>query len=228
MADLSDLSGNNRSLLVMFILFSLITTTQYVAAIVAHSLALKADCVSMAVDAVSYLFNMVAECQENRSWRAVLELVMSAVSLSLLGYFTGFFFLEAAHMAGLLPTAGEEEEEDVDARIVLTFAALGIAFDVISLLSYKVWHLDGASTTTNVNMLSALLHVLSDLARSTTTFVEGLILLRAPSVHSGAIDGWSALIVCTLISFGVLGGVGKWMSELGACLRGGPSAKVLV
>ena len=41
------LSGNNKSLLVMFILFSLITGLQYVAAVIAHSVALKADCASM-------------------------------------------------------------------------------------------------------------------------------------------------------------------------------------
>ena len=109
----------------------------------------------------------------------------------------------------------------MDANIVLTFAALGIAFDAISLWSYKHYHLDAeaSASRTNVNMLSALLHVLSDLARSTTTFVEGLILLRAPCIDSAAIDGWSALIVCTLIAVGVLSGVGKWMSELGAYLK---------
>ena len=41
------LSGNSKSLLVMFSLFTLITGTQYVAAMIAHSLALQADCASM-------------------------------------------------------------------------------------------------------------------------------------------------------------------------------------
>ena len=153
---------------------------------------------------------MVAECQTVKSTRALLELVMSATSLVrlalaarhawhaparsapalhagvsscrqlLLAYFTGYFFIEAAHTAGLFPSADGEEEEDVNPYIVLCFAALGILFDVLSLLSYKAWHLDsnqsgapdGAKPNsktninkTNINMLSALLHVLSDFAR---------------------------------------------------------------
>jgi Co/Zn/Cd efflux system component len=167
------LSGNGKSLLVMFILFSTITATQYYAAILAHSVALKADCASMAVDAVSYLGNMVAECTSHKRCRAILELIMSAASLMLLGYFTRAFFLEAAASVGLLRSSSSEAgEEDVDAMIVLSFAALGILFDVLSLASYKAWHADpsgrpGAATAASpsINMLSALLHVLSDLAR---------------------------------------------------------------
>lgn len=173
----------------------------------------------MAVDSLSYLGNMLAECQTSSITRARLELAMSAVSLLLLAYFTGYFFIEAAHNAGLLPEEGAREE-DVNPYIVLAFAALGVLFDVLSLLAYKVWHMDPAATssggakTNSVNMLTALLHVMSDFVRSTTTFVEGLVLLSYPSINGAVIDGWSALIVCTVISFGVLGGCVSWVREL--------------
>jgi len=219
------MSGNSKSLLVMFILFSLITATQYVAAIVAHSLALQADCASMAVDAISYLFNMAAECQADRSVRALLELVMSFVSLVLLSYFTGFFFVEAALDVGFLPSSDGANEDTVDPALVLIFAGLGILFDMFSLFSYKVWHVDEPRSQndtqaqrSNINMFSALLHVLADTARSTTTFVEGLILMNAPGLDSATIDGWCALIVCALIAIGVLGGAAKWCLELRAYL----------
>lgn len=221
------LSGNSKSLLVMFTLFSTITALQYYAAVVAHSVALKADCASMAVDALSYLGNMVAECTSDKRCRAILELIMSATSLMLLAYFTVIFFIEAAMSVGLLRSSDREAEaEEVDASIVLFFAALGILFDILSLTSYKVWHMDAqephggrematsASRSVNINMLSALLHVLSDLARSTTTFIEGLVLVFLPVLNSAAVDGWSALVVCTLIFvFGVLHGVYQWMGE---------------
>jgi len=79
---------------------------------------------------------MVAECATDRSSRALLELLMSAVSLGLLGYFTGYFFIEASRSVGLLPAHGGEEEV-VDPYIVVFFAGLGILFDVLSLCSYK-------------------------------------------------------------------------------------------
>ena len=237
------LTGNTKSLLTMFVLFSAITTTQYVAAVIAHSVALKADCGSMAVDSVSYLFNIVAECHTDRRGRARLALVMSGASLALLAYFTASFALEAARNVGLIgSSAAAEEEATVDPYIVITFAALGILFDVLSLLSYKVWHLDEAaaqqqqqkerrsssSSSSSINMLSALLHVLSDLARSLTTFVEGVILLRAPGLDSAAIDGWSALVVCTLISFGLLGGLARWVGEAWTHCHGGGEVVLLL
>ena len=60
------LSGNTKSLLMMFVLFTLITAAQWVGGVMAHSLALQADCASMGVDALSYVGNMLAECQTDR------------------------------------------------------------------------------------------------------------------------------------------------------------------
>eukprot|EP00310_Coccolithus_braarudii_P005772 CAMPEP_0183378420 /NCGR_PEP_ID=MMETSP0164_2-20130417/124905_1 /TAXON_ID=221442 /ORGANISM="Coccolithus pelagicus ssp braarudi, Strain PLY182g" /LENGTH=265 /DNA_ID=CAMNT_0025555979 /DNA_START=569 /DNA_END=1366 /DNA_ORIENTATION=- len=247
----------------------------------------------MAVDALSYVGNLVAECRTDldASSRALLELSMSAASLLLLAAFTGYFMVEGAKNAGLLGQAPGEDEEEVDAFIVLGFAALGIVFDVLSLIAYQLWHLGPGKTTellpsdtptslqpldaravyhegppaaltpepdaapaaaarrvppedadrrgdatllppneplacsrggsgsggggrSSINMLSALLHVLSDLARSTTTLVEGVFLLLRPELGGAMIDGWSALAVCALISFGVLTGIGKWLHEL--------------
>ena len=57
-----NVSGNALSLLTAFVLFSTITAVQYYYATVANSNALKADCVSMAVDALAFLGNLFAEC----------------------------------------------------------------------------------------------------------------------------------------------------------------------
>ncbi len=71
----------------------------------------------------------------------------------------------------------------------------------------------------SINMLSALLHVMSDLARSTTTLVEGVLLHTHPELDGADVDGWSALVVCLLISLGLCGGVVKWTQEFRAYLR---------
>ncbi|GMH57119.1 hypothetical protein TL16_g02295 [Triparma laevis f. inornata] len=59
------LTGNAKTLLISTFLFLTITTGQYFAAIAASSIALKADCVSMLVDALSYIGNLFAECTPN-------------------------------------------------------------------------------------------------------------------------------------------------------------------
>ena len=71
----------------------------------------------------------------------------------------------------------------------------------------------------SINMLSALLHVLSDLARSITTLVEGVLLHTHPQLDGADVDAWSALVVCFLISLGLCGGAVKWTQEFRAHLR---------
>ena len=71
----------------------------------------------------------------------------------------------------------------------------------------------------SINMLSALLHVMSDLARSITTLVEGVLLHTHPELDGADVDAWSALVVCFLISLGLCGGAVKWTQEFRAHLR---------
>jgi len=68
-----------------------------------------------------------------------------------------------------------------------------------------------APKTSKLNMLSALGHVLSDLARSLTTFVEGIVLFKYPLLDSVYVDGLSAVIVCSLIMLGTLAATIAWV-----------------
>jgi Co/Zn/Cd efflux system component len=62
----------------------------------------------------------------------------------------------------------------------------------------------------NHNMWAALMHVLSDLLRSTTTLVEALVILTVSGADSTKADGWGTLVVCTTILCGALGAVYPW------------------
>jgi len=225
----------------MMTLFGTITSAQYTAGIVANSLALQADCVSMGVDTLSYVGNLLAECTVSPIRKRRLELVMGGVSLSLLAGFTTRFIFEAVDNV-TKPLDGDEGD-DVNAYIVLGFALGGVTFDIISLIVFKVFALDhghghgGAKQedhghshggcdsdepatdaeaphiTDDVNMMSALAHVVSDLMRSSTTICEGVILL-ATSVNGTRADGWSALIVCSTIAVGAVVALLAWVREV--------------
>ena len=54
------------------------------------------------------------------------------------------------------------------------------------------------NTSSDVNMLSAVMHVGSDLLRSFTTLVEAMVILTIPSINSVRADGVSALTVSSL------------------------------
>lgn len=128
-----------------------------------------------------------------------------------------------------------EPEEEVNAYIVMGFALGGLLFDILSLYAYKYFSSDKGDEHAhhhhpgdkplshhhgeehaghNVNMLSALMHVFSDLLRSTTTFVESLVLLNYPNISGEVVDGWCGLVVCILIALGAVYSLAVWIMEV--------------
>mmetsp|Transcript_43057 Transcript_43057/g.116158 ORF Transcript_43057/g.116158 Transcript_43057/m.116158 type:complete len:478 (-) Transcript_43057:169-1602(-) len=223
------ISGNAISLLVAAILFAAITVTQWIFAEIANSDALKADCVSMGVDVLAFLGNLFAECNPFPDSKRRVELTMSGISHVLLVGFTIQFIIEGY---GDATEADDDNGEGVNGYIVLGFALGGLTFDMITLLTYNSFGAphdgddDGVSALggegaedaltcgINTNMCAALLHVVSDLARSTTTLVESIILLNVPSIAPTVADGVSTLVVCSIIVIGATGALLTWLREV--------------
>lgn len=237
MAICGELSGNAKSLITSASLFFTITFLQYIASLpkFANSLALRADCLSMFVDGVSYLGNLAAEWNPNERSKKEVELSVAGLSLTVLLGFTIVFLFEALNEV-FIPS--RKLDDDVDARIVLGFALLGLLFDVISIYAFFKWsdstflhsHLGGHDNAelqdgqskgpTNdtrakdLNVLSALLHIWSDLLRSLTTLIEAVIILTEPSFASEKVDGICALIVCSIITLTTVTALVTWVREL--------------
>uniref|UniRef100_A0A7S2SW32 Cation efflux protein transmembrane domain-containing protein n=1 Tax=Rhizochromulina marina TaxID=1034831 RepID=A0A7S2SW32_9STRA len=236
-----ELSGNAKSLIMTSSLFFTITLLQYIASLprFSNSLALRADCLSMFVDGLSYLGNLAAECNPDEQSKRVVEMAVSGLSLSLLLGFTVYFAVDAIDD---IVTAGDKDES-VDPHIVLAFAMLGLLFDMLSLFFYAFWNgaqhrgytplpsdgdqgklgtslsevagpRGGVAWLGNINMMSALLHVGSDFLRSLTTLIEATVILNIPTVSSVRADGVSALIVCVIIGVGTLAALLVWIREM--------------
>jgi Co/Zn/Cd efflux system component len=243
-------SGNALSLLSATCLFSLITMVQYSYAIKASSLALQADCVSMGVDSLCFLGNLVAECAPENERKRTLQLTMSGLSHFLLIGFTVYFIFNALD-------ALNGPDGIVNPWIVLGFACGGLVFDFISITVYwrcgersraekfdpvittvakeprtedpiyadaelikpelmhpEVVHVDALTCGINTNMCAALLHVLSDLGRSTTTLVESIVILLVPGIPGTHADAVSALAICSIIAVGSIIALGVWTREV--------------
>ena len=141
---------NEWVLTITLSLFSTITMAQFVAALHANSLALLADCVSMFIDTLSYVANLVAECLSARSPRCqkhinTIELATSGISIFVLVSLTLWVLVEA--MGTAITTEGADLDGDgvnvgarvgdtVDSTIVLVFAIIGIIFDLISFFAF--------------------------------------------------------------------------------------------
>jgi len=232
------ITNNTKALFVMMILFAVISLAQYFAADAVKSQALKADVISMAVDALSYLGNIFGESAESPAQRIVTQLFFSMVSLVLLVYFNSTTFVESLELFN--ETKSEDyvmSSDDVSSEgiVVITFAGLGLVFDAVSLYAYKFYAQKDADREFEamqaeltelektgedaakiqkpaINMLSALLHVSADLFRSTSTFVLGVLMV------SGALnpkeqdqgDAILALIIGGTIYFAAVYALYEW------------------
>jgi len=201
------ITNTTKALFVMMILFALISLGQYFAADAVKSQALKADVISMAVDALSYLGNILGESAAHPAQRIVTQLFFSMVSLVLLVYFNTDVFIESLELLDEVNSPDYENGDKVDSEgiVVIVFAGLGLLFDAMSLYAYYHFAKKDAEAEyeamqaqltesqksgvdaakiekPDINMLSALLHVSADLFRSTSTFILGILMV------SGALD----------------------------------------
>jgi len=245
------LTNSVKALFIMMVMFAAISLGQYFAAIAAKSQSLKADVVSMSVDALSYFGNILGESSDVPAQRQVLQLFFSSISVGLLLYFNTDILLESIEILQDAKSGAADEEEGggVEGSIVFAFALLGLVFDAVCLWAYHHYaKLDaeeeykllkeaaaakGVDTgdegakiqKPRVNMLTALLHVSADLLRSTTTFVEGIILMTVGMSASsqayvdsicGIIIGASLYVACIYAIYEWIVEFTEWFTHLGA------------
>merc|ERR1719327_1054465 len=116
---------NIRALAVSAFLFTTITVAQVFAALAANSKALMVDCISMGVDAFTYMGNIIVECRKRKPGKHVIsQLIIVACSLGLLCYFTHDGLMESwgtiqecrapttTQAPGVAPPGGEASEDD--------------------------------------------------------------------------------------------------------------------
>jgi Co/Zn/Cd efflux system component len=202
---------NMRVLALTAALFAFITVAQLIAASVAKSDALLADCVSMAVDAMTYLLNIFVEAREGKAFHRELQCVVPAISLSVLFFFTVSMLLEAKETLAAHAGDGAADDE-VDPTIILGFASLGILFDAIALRAF-LQDADKGS----MNMFAAFAHVGADFLRSIVTFAAAILIMNG---HDGMrTDAWACVIVTGLILAGVLFAAYEWSKEMRSYVR---------
>jgi Co/Zn/Cd efflux system component len=229
------LTNNVKALFIMMVMFAVISIGQYFAADYANSQALKADVVSMGMDAVSYFGNIMGESSDIPAQKIILQLFFSMVSMVLLVYFNTTTLMESIEII----KGVEEDEEDapgVEGTIVIIFAGLGLVFDAICLYAYYHYAKIDAEIEYNemmklaeaegkdmeqakaqiqkpeINMLSALLHVSADLFRSTATFILGILLVaNALNEDQQSLgDAWLAVIIGITIYLAAIYAVYEW------------------
>jgi Co/Zn/Cd efflux system component len=240
-------TDNSKALIVVIVLFGGITLAQIAGAMIADSVTLLVDSLSMCVDTGTYIGNLWAEVCTRDSR---MEFMASGISLA---------FLFAVTLWGIADSIWRLAEPDegtggVSPTIVLAFGIGGIIFDVISFYVFCRWGkdalrpkrdtadegarlaqardsspADGApSIGTIINMRSAFLHVGADFLRSLTTTAEGVFILWL-DVSDEKADAIAALVVSSTILLGTCGTGASWarqVCKLGAALKQDDQSKL--
>jgi len=206
-------SGHIKVLALTAALFASITAAQTVGALIAHSMALLADCVSMGADALTYTLNIGVECLKGRPSHTAAELTVAAISMGILAYGTVMVTIEAL---GTLKGETDDGGEEVNAYIVLGFALGGIVFDIISLQAFLRHH-KKTNSGKEMNMWTALMHVGADFVRSMSTFVSSMLMLIL-NFDTTKTDAWTTMVITFTLAIGVLAGVVAWFRKLFQCL----------
>lgn len=205
------LSPNIKALIVSAFLFSLITVVQVVASQIAHSQALLMDCISMGVDALTYMGNIVVELRKRDGTdHKGTQLIACAVSLFCLLYFTCDAMQQSWHTVRVCQgwDVDSGDEDNVDGNITLAFGVAGVLFDALCLWAfYRANKKNGEAC--HVNMFTALLHVSADCLRSTSTVVMSILILWG-GVDSSCADAYTSVLIGVTILIGGCTGILSW------------------
>merc|ERR1712046_141439 len=100
--------------------------------------------------------------------------------------------------------------------VVLSFGVCGVIFDLISI--YAFWR-NKQRGALPVNMLAAFMHVGADLVRSTTTTVEGVMVMIWCGWDAGLIDAVNTIVIVVVIFGGVIYGLYEAVSDIRVFVR---------
>lgn len=216
-------SGNMRVLLVTAMLFLTITIAQTVAADIARSEALLADCGSMAVDALTYFLNIFVECLEGRRGHRAAQLIVPAISIGLLTVLTAMVLQESIStlQTGMDPWAtGGEDDGDFNPWIMLAFALWGFVFDIISMIVF-LRNEQTSGSSMGVNMMTAFLHVGADFLRAFVTFIAAILIISF-GFNGTVTDAWACFLCSCSILVGAAYAIYEWIVD--ACCTPAASA----
>jgi Co/Zn/Cd efflux system component len=118
---------------------------------------------------------------------------------------------------------GCDAPDDVNPYIVFAFATAGLLFDLVCLWPFFVFGCpcfkrqgdeeDKEADAVRMNLFSALMHVMADLVRSTTTFAES-ILIWAFGINGDKCDTWATVVIGVTIVLGMIKPIYDWLQNL--------------
>lgn len=183
------------------------------------------DCISMGVDAMTYMGNIVVELRKRDGTdHKKTQLIACAISLSCLLYFTYDAMQESWGTVRVCQgwDAASSDEDDVNGYITLGFALGGVVFDVLCLWAFYSSNKKNGEAR-HVNMFTALLHVSADCMRSASTTIMSILILWG-GVDSSCADAYTSILIGVTIIAGGCSGIYSWCRLLWAVVTSSAQA----
>jgi len=198
-----------RVLLVTGVSNTVIILAQTVAAVIANSEALKADCVAGGVDSLAYFLNIFVEALKGKWGHRAAQLLVPAASIGFLALFTTMVMWDSIKI--LQGDAGDDDAEEVNPWIVLGFTVGGLVYDIACLLLFRR-NLQRSGEKIGVNMLGVLLNLAADFVRGFVTLIE-CVLIMIFGFDGVITDAWACCFVSGIILLGAVYAVFEWIVD---------------
>jgi len=191
--------GQGHTCLLTFVVISntVLTTVQLTISLILQSLALFIDSVDMTLDVIGYAMNLFAEWygqQPGKNQRSRLKLEVASASFTTVCTIA----LSVWTISDSMDRIEEGMDHDMELGVpMLIFATIGLALNFVSLALFQYQGLPTAchGDQGQLNLCSALLHLIGDVARMMAIFGSGLYIVVSGTEDSGKIDAWCAVFV---------------------------------
>lgn len=207
-ASRQELPRSPESLCAAAAIFAGLTLLQVCGATLAHSSVLLVDCISLGVDAASYLGSMAVESQTDSQLRAHVELLVGGASIAALMSFS----ICALHDGWL--RIGQEAGGAVRPWVLLAFGSAGAFCDLSWLLEVRgKAQLKLAGGIRKPSAWPTCIHLAADATRSLAILGVAILVLLL-GLDGTAADVWASLLVGTMILFRAVLGLAEWLRQL--------------
>jgi len=192
-----DGDGHTSVLAFVLITITILTVAQLVVSVVIRSLVLFIDAVDATTDVAGYGMNLYAEWygqQQGSLPRQRIKLEVTAATFATIC--TVALSIWTIYDAAMRLAEGADRDLELGWPMV-GFSGAGLIVNVIALVLFKLQGIPSNCTGEHgeLNLCSALLHLVGDAVRALVIFVSGLYITITDSPHSGEIDAWCAIFV---------------------------------
>eukprot|EP01062_Namystynia_karyoxenos_P039586 TRINITY_DN28765_c0_g1_i1.p1 TRINITY_DN28765_c0_g1~~TRINITY_DN28765_c0_g1_i1.p1 ORF type:complete len:320 (+),score=117.64 TRINITY_DN28765_c0_g1_i1:71-1030(+) len=197
--------SNDFLLVVCLVSFGAFAIAETAGALLWNSRSLLEDAATMLVDSATYGINLVAEHKKRVAGEGSPEALrweVLAPGFSVFVLIGVSCYIVADAVKAITQPRSAERDSVGEQDSMFAFAGVNLVIDVVNLGFFvrRYGEADAEKEADNLNMVSALTHLVADTCRSIAVFVAAILAMTLNSVSSDRADAWAALAVSFVVA----------------------------